>query len=148
MTIPSLVLRPNTLGVNSCHFTCPSSFTKGTNNTCVPCLANCTRCDANLKCLSCAPGFVIGFSTSGSVICVQNWCGAGYFSDSVQCLPCGGGCDMCQMSSWCITCKTGYKRLPGSKVCVHDSCNMVEHYYNANTGTCETCAPPCLSCYQ
>ncbi|EAR91877.2 surface protein (macronuclear) [Tetrahymena thermophila SB210] len=137
---------------------CPSCFDGYflDKNSCQKCLQNCAQCNDSQTCTQCLKGYNLYDNLcltseqcpSGCKLCQDNFscqtCLDGYVKQNQQCIKCSvENCSFCDQQQRCFQCKSGYKLLNNSQICVKD-CG-VGHYLSDNN-ECLACDQTCFTC--
>ena len=118
------------------HETCPLGTYAYHNNTCLPCIEGCERCNSTspLQCEQCEYGYYLYITNTNNNVCIRK-CPEGYIEHERKCLKCGMYCSKCKHDNTqcCTVCPHGkYKQ----------NCNCVDdcsYGYYADNGECHKC---------
>ena len=128
---------PGIVNNGTCVNECPPGYWRFSDQECKQCSPECSTCDSNSTCLTCANNFV---SLNGK--CVKS-CGEGYYTFRGMCVACDKSCKTCANNpTQCTSCAANFVSQNGR--CV-SSCTQGT-YLDAVSKTCRPCDSSCATC--
>ena len=123
-----------------CLSVCPSgSF--ASNDSCLPCPANCTQCSSGTSCTVCAEGYIV----TSDHTCVEK-CPEGFIAHPTTktCLPCPAHCLECFNTKSCHKCEDNFVYYAPNRSCQP---HCPDGYYpSPDKSKCLECTHPCSTC--
>ncbi|EAR83368.2 transmembrane protein, putative (macronuclear) [Tetrahymena thermophila SB210] len=130
------------------------------------CSSNCIECNDEKTCLTCSTGYILQLDQTCDIktcpisaqidninkkcICDPNAtfinkeckCNNSYYLSGNQCQKCQSNCDICQNSSNCQQCSSGFYLYPNGSC---QLCDIQKGFY-INNNNCISCDSSCLTC--
>lgn len=130
---------------DECLESCPDGeYPNESLRICEDCVSPCLTCTGPLAedCLKC--DFEQKYIKGERGICTLKQCSVGeypavnYDEESVVCLSCGEGCEMCNSNDTCLECKSGFIEIIEESKIVCKTCEKINSgYYTDTNGQCK-----------